>query len=86
MPIEIGGSGITLAFRVIPELPAIARASMTIHIVADEGDGSVLFGCQQRALGRSSRTYGISVPIVATGDEDGTVEIEFELRKLGASC
>src|SRR4051812_9591221 len=34
-PIEIGGSGITLIFAVIPELPAIARASMTVHIVAD---------------------------------------------------
>src|SRR5438067_2109911 len=34
-PIEIGGRGITLTFAVIPELPAIARASMTIDIVAD---------------------------------------------------
>jgi hypothetical protein len=34
-PIEIGGSGIILTFRVIPEQPAIARASMTVHIVAD---------------------------------------------------
>ena len=34
-PIEIGGDGIVFTFRVISELPAIARASMTIHIVAD---------------------------------------------------
>ena len=34
-PIEIGGDGVVFTFRVIPEQPAIARASMTVHIVAD---------------------------------------------------
>ena len=29
-PIEIGGRGTTLTFRVIPELPPITRASMTV--------------------------------------------------------
>src|SRR5689334_14945866 len=32
-PIEIGGGGITLTLSVTPEQPAIARASMTIHVV-----------------------------------------------------
>src|SRR3954447_24997740 len=33
-PIEVGGGGVTLTFRVIPEQPAISRASMTIHLFA----------------------------------------------------
>jgi len=88
-PIEIGGNGIALTFTVIPELPAIARASMTVHIVAD-------------AVGRScSQTLGFlqmsaanaraflsdlrngCFPIVASGDEDGTVQVEFKITEAG---
>jgi hypothetical protein len=84
-PIEIRGGGIVLTFRIIPEQPAISRASMTINIVAN-------------AVGQSSsRTLGFLLmsaanarafltdlrnghsPIVATGDEDGTVQIEYEI-------
>jgi hypothetical protein len=88
-PIEIGGGGITVTFSVIPELPAIARASLTIHIVADAVGPS-----SSRTLGflrmsaanaqafltalRSGRS-----PIVATGDEDGTVQIESEITEAG---
>jgi hypothetical protein len=65
-PIEIGGSGIILTFRVIPEQPAIARASMTVHIVADAvgpspRKRSASFGCQPRTRGRSLPTYGMGV-------------------------
>ena len=35
MSIEICGSGISLTFKVLPELPAISRASMTVQVVAD---------------------------------------------------
>lgn len=34
-PVEIGGSGDTLTFRCIPEVPAINRSSMTISITGE---------------------------------------------------
>src|SRR6478736_7312377 len=72
-PIEIGGSGILLTFRVIPEQPAIARASMTVHIVADAAAPS-----SSRTLGflrmsaANARAFLTDLrngrsPIVATG-------------------
>jgi hypothetical protein len=30
-PVDIGGGSITLTFRVLPELPAISRASLTVQ-------------------------------------------------------
>jgi hypothetical protein len=88
-PIEIGGSGIVLKFRVIPELPAIARASMTVHMVADAVGPSLshtlgvlrMSAANARAFLTDLRN-GRS-PIVATGDEDGTVQIEFEITEAG---
>jgi hypothetical protein len=44
-PIEIVSDGITLTFKVISELPAIAQASITIGIVAYVGK-SGFFRCQ----------------------------------------
>lgn len=86
-PIEIGGSGITLTFRIIPEIPAIARASMTVHVVADpeasSSSRSVGFLRMSAANARAFLTdlrNGRS-PIVATGDEDGTVQIEYEITE-----
>ena len=81
LPIDITGSGITLTFRVIPEIPAITRASMTIHVVADRVGSS-----SSRTLGflrmsaANARAFLTDLrngrsPIVATGDEDGTVQI-----------
>ena len=88
-PIEIGGGGITLTFTVIPELPAIARASMTVHIVADavgpSSSHSLGFLRMSAANARAFLTdlrNGRS-PIVATGDEDGTVKIEYEITEAG---
>jgi len=88
-PIEIGGSGILLTFRVIPEQPAIARASMTVHIVADAAAPS-----SWRTLGflrmsaANARAFLTDLrngrsPIVATGDEDGTVQIAYEITDEG---
>src|SRR5690349_9503774 len=34
-PIEIAADGGTLTFKVIPEIPAIKRASMTVHVITD---------------------------------------------------
>jgi hypothetical protein len=34
-PVDIGGNGITLTFRVIPKMPAISPASLTVRVVAD---------------------------------------------------
>jgi hypothetical protein len=39
-PIKMGAGGVTFTFRVIPEQPAIARASLTIHIVAEAAGAS----------------------------------------------
>ena len=88
-PIIIGGSGIALTFRVIPELPAVARASMTVHIVADAVGRS-----SSRTLGfirmsaANARTFLAGLqngrsPIVGTGDEDGTVQIDYEITDAG---
>jgi hypothetical protein len=88
-PIEIGGSGITLTFRVIPELPAIARASMTVHIVADavgrSSSHTLGFLRMSAANARAFLTdlrNGCS-PIVAMGDEDATMQIDFEITEAG---
>jgi hypothetical protein len=88
-PIEIGVSGITLTFRVIPELPAIARASMTVHVVADAvGPSSSHTLGFLRMSAANARAFLSDLrngrsPIVATGDEDGTVQIEYEMTETG---
>ena len=88
-PIEIGGSGIVLTFRVIPEQPAIARASMTVHIVADAaGPSSSHTLGFLRMSAANARAFLTDLrngrsPIVATGDEDGTVQIEYEITDDG---
>jgi hypothetical protein len=88
-PIEIGGSGITFTFRVIPELPAIARASMIVDIVADAvGSSSSHTVGFLRMSAATARTFLTDLrngrsSIVATGDEDGTVEIEYEITEAG---
>jgi hypothetical protein len=98
-PVEISGGGVTFRFRVIPEQPAIARASMTIHIVQDAVDASAAqtlgFLRMSAATARSFLTdlrNGRS-PILAMGDEDGDVQIEYgstdsepvlKVRKPGA--
>jgi hypothetical protein len=89
-PIEIGGYGIVLTFKVIPELPAIARASMTVHIVADAvGRSSSDTLGFLRMSAENARAFlcdlrnGCS-PIVAMGDEDGTVQIELETMEAAS--
>ena len=88
-PIEIAGSGMSLTFTVTPELPAIARGSLTIHVVADGAGPST-----SRTLGflrmsaANARAFLTNLrdarsPIVATGDEDGTVQIEYEITEAG---
>src|SRR4051794_38455446 len=74
-PFEIGGSGITLTFSVVAELPAIARASMTVHIVADAARPSSSHTSDfLRMSAANARTFLADLrdgrsPIVATGDE-----------------
>jgi hypothetical protein len=88
-PIEIRGRGVSLSFRVIPELPAIARASMTIDIIADaavESSSDTLGFLRMSAA--NARAFLTELrngcaPIVATGDEGGTAQIEFEVRDAG---
>ena len=88
-PIKIGGEGVVFTFRVVPEQPAIARASMTVHVVADAvgrfPSHTLGFLRMSAANARAFLTdlrNGHS-PIVATGDEDGTVQIEFESTGAG---
>jgi hypothetical protein len=88
-PIEIGGSGITLTFRVIPEIPAITRASMAIHVVANPVGSSAAHTLGfLRMSDANARAFLTGLrdgrsPIVATGDEDGTVQIEYEITEAG---
>jgi hypothetical protein len=83
-PIEIPGDRFTLTFRVIPEQPAISRPSMTIHVVAHiEGRVSHTVGHLKMSAGDAMRFLthlrNRRSPIIAKGDEDGTMEIECEL-------
>ena len=80
-PVDIGSGGVTLTFSVIPELPAISRASMTVRVVAD----TLALGFL-RMSGPNARAFLTELrngrsPIVVTGDEDGTVEIEWEITE-----
>jgi hypothetical protein len=86
-PIEIVGNGITLTFKVIPELPAITRASMTVHVVANAvGPSSSHTLGFLRMSAANARAFltdlrnGCS-PIIGTGDEDGTMEIEYQIME-----
>jgi hypothetical protein len=84
-PIAIGGDGNSLTFRVIAEIPAIMRPSMTIHVNADSTAPSSFL----RMSAANARGFLINLrdgrsPIVATGDEDGTVQIEFEFTEAGS--
>jgi hypothetical protein len=88
-PIEIGAGGVTFIFKVIPEQPAIARASLTIHIVA-ESAGSIpshKVGFLQMSASNARRFLtdlrNDRFPIVATGDEEGDVQIEYENTGAG---
>jgi len=80
-PIEIGGDGIAFTFRVIPEQPAIARASMTVHILA-VGSSSHIVGFMRMSASNASKFLtdlrNDRSPCVARGDENGDVQIEYE--------
>lgn len=87
-PIEIRGEGSILTFRVIPELPAISRASMTVHVMAGEPGSTSSLGFLKMSAAKVGEFLadlrdGRS-PIVARGDEDGTVQITFEVTDAGA--
>jgi hypothetical protein len=88
-PVKIGGSGIVFTFRVIPEQPAIARASMTVHIVVDavgQSSSHTLGFLRMSAANARAFLTGLRngcSPIVAMGDEGGTVQIEYEITDAG---
>jgi len=85
-PIEIGGGGVTFTFRIIPEQPAIARASMTVHIVA-VGPSSHKVGFVRMSASNARRFLtdlrNDHSPCVARGDEDGDVQIDYERTEPG---
>ena len=88
-PIEMGAGGVTFTFRVIPEQPAIARASLTIHIVAEAAGaappqalGFLRMSASNARAFLADLSNGRS-PVVATGDEDGDVQIEYESTEAG---
>jgi hypothetical protein len=82
-PIEIGSSGVTFTFRVIPEQPAIARASMTIQITTSSHALGFLRMSDARARAFLADLRNDCSPIVATGDEDGNVQIEYDSADAG---
>lgn len=82
-PIEIQGGRFALTFRVIPERPAISRPSMTMYVTAHiEGDVSHTVGLLKMSATVARRFLtdlrNRRSPIIAKGDEDGTVEIACE--------
>jgi hypothetical protein len=84
-PVEIACNGCILTLRVIPELPAISRASMSLHIMT-VGPSQSLGFLQMSA--ENARTFltdlqNCRFPILATGDEDGTMQIELEATETG---
>ena len=88
-PVEIGGDGVTLTFTVVPEIPAIMRASMTVHVIANPGERtpSHTLGFLRMSTAKAKEFLtdlraGRS-PIIAIGDEDGTVQIEYENTASG---
>lgn len=88
-PIEIAGSGTTLTFGAIPELPAITRASVTIHVVADAvGQSSSHTLAFLRMSAANARVFLTDLrdggsPIIVIGDEDATVQIEHKITEAG---
>ena len=90
-PIEIGGDGIVFTFRVIPELPAIARASMAVHIVADavgpSSSDTLGFLRMSAANARAFLTNlrDESSPIVATGTRTAQCRSNLRARTPGLS-
>jgi hypothetical protein len=89
IPIEIEVGGVTFTFRVIPEQPAIARASLTVHMVAGAtGSSSSQTLGFLRMSASNARTFLTNLrddrsPIVAMGDEAGNVQIEYESSPAG---
>lgn len=90
-PIEIVGDGSTLIFSVIPEIPAVMRPSMTIQVAAGSAEPSSSRGPGfLRMSAANARKFLTDLrdgrsPIVAAGDEDGTVQIEFETSESGSA-
>src|SRR5690349_21690993 len=85
-PIEIGGGGVTFTFRIIPEQPTIARASMTIHMVAI-GSLSHELGFMRMSASNVRRFLADlrndHSPCVGRGDEVGDVQIGYESTEAG---
>jgi hypothetical protein len=86
-PIEIGDGDLVLTFRVIPEIPAIARPSLTIEVAADPASPASprMFGTL-RMSAANARAFLTDLrngrsPVVATGDEGGSVQIECEFSE-----
>ena len=90
-PIEIAGGGLNLTFRVIPEQPAISRASMIVQVVVDPVRSSrsetIGFLKMSAAYARVFLTdlRDERSPIVVRGDEDGTVEVAYEITEDGST-
>ena len=81
-PVEIDADGHPLTFKVIPEIPAIKRASMTIDVAATGSPSSRPLAFLQMSAVKA-RVFLTDLrcgrcPIAATGDEDGTLEIRYE--------
>jgi hypothetical protein len=90
-PIVISAGGVTFTFKVIPEQPAIARASLTVQIATGtaEASPSQTLG-YVRMSASNARAFLADLsndrsPIVATGDEDGECGSNTRTRKQDLS-
>jgi len=82
-PTDISGpDGRTLQFRVLPEIPAITRASMTISVVAETvGAASPRLVADIKMSADRARTFLLGLregrAVSAVDDRDFTMRIEF---------
>jgi len=84
-PVKFSGSGTTLTFRVIPEQPALSRASMTIHAIAEPvAQPSRAVGSLRMSADAARRFLADlrNGHAVARGDEDGTLEVAYEIGEF----
>jgi hypothetical protein len=86
-PIDISGGSVRLTFRIIPEQPAIARASLIVQVIDVRSSAPHAIGFLRMSASKA-RTFltdllDDSRPVVATGDEDGDVQIEYDTMETG---
>jgi hypothetical protein len=88
-PVEIRCDGSILTFKVIPELPAISRSSMIIHVSTDAAEGCsphMLASFEMSPVKAEQFLTGLrneQSPITIRGGPGGSMEIGCEFTESG---